>query len=614
MRKLVYLCLLLSLWLGPWPAFATPAPRQHSPATALLPADRFSVSVPGLVTPSEAQILQQAGVQLVRVELLWSQVQPTSSSMYDWTIPDASLAALAAQNLDVLLVVGGNPAWAASAENGPVDQAPIAVYYNFVTVAAQRYGGAPFTVREWEIYNEPDAVQAWGNQAAGYAAVLEQDAQIIKSVAPAAAVVIGGLGYDNFTEQGGPFVRSFFPNLLAAGAGASMDAVNFHHYPSASSSWPSLQALVDSLQATMAAAGVQKPLIWSETGASSDPFWQGSLALQAAYVPKVYAGILRSGIQSASWFPLHDFDDPTYGYFARHGLLALDGTPKPAYTAYQVAAGYLSSTTFLRPQAAGELGGNPTATGSSMRRADGRGLIVAWSDNGAASESWPAGHVQAVTDKYGQPVSYSVGNGQITVPLTDPVYIELDKPARFADVDLDFWGQPFIEALAQAGAVGGYADYTFRPFNNATRGQISKMVVLALGWSIDSSAGQVFSDVPPTSGFYGVVETAYGHGIISGYACGAPGEPCDDQNRPYFRPNNNVTRGQLSKMLTVAKGWAVVPAGSQDFDDVPATHPFYGFIEAAFQHQVVSGYADRTFRPGSNATRAQLAKMIEAAV
>jgi hypothetical protein len=38
-------------------------------------------------------------------------------------------------------------------------------------------------------------------------------------------------------------------------------------------------------------------------------------------------------------------------------------------------------------------------------------------------------------------------------------------------------------------------------------------------------------------------------GIISGYPCGGPGEPCDEQNRPYFRPGDTATRGQISKMV-----------------------------------------------------------------
>ncbi len=54
-----------------------------------------------------------------------------------------------------------------------------------------------------------------------------------------------------------------------------------------------------------------------------------------------------------------------------------------------------------------------------------------------------------------------------------------------------------------------------------------------------------FSDVLPGNPFYASIICM----ACSGYVCGGPGEPCDSQNRPYFRPGNNATRGQASKIL-----------------------------------------------------------------
>ena len=53
----------------------------------------------------------------------------------------------------------------------------------------------------------------------------------------------------------------------------------------------------------------------------------------------------------------------------------------------------------------------------------------------------------------------------------------------------------------------------------------------------------------PNTAFYTFVETAYCHGIISGYSCGGPGEPCDSQNWPYFRQFNDATRGHIAKIV-----------------------------------------------------------------
>ena len=90
----------------------------------------------------------------------------------------------------------------------------------------------------------------------------------------------------------------------------------------------------------------------------------------------------------------------------------------------------------------------------------------------------------------------------------------------------------------------------FRPNANATRGQISKIVSNAAGFT-EPHTGQTFQDVPPGSTFYDFIERLASRGVMSGYVCGSiPSEPCiGPENRPYFRPNNNATRGQTSKIV-----------------------------------------------------------------
>src|SRR5439155_8493125 len=80
----------------------------------------------------------------------------------------------------------------------------------------------------------------------------------------------------------------------------------------------------------------------------------------------------------------------------------------------------------------------------------------------------------------------------------------------------------------------------YRPVNNVTRAQLCKIVVLAEGWPTYTPLMPTFWDVPDTDPFYGYVETAYQHGIISGYSCG---KGCRE-----FRPGNNATRGQICKI------------------------------------------------------------------
>ena len=90
----------------------------------------------------------------------------------------------------------------------------------------------------------------------------------------------------------------------------------------------------------------------------------------------------------------------------------------------------------------------------------------------------------------------------------------------------------------------------FRPFANATRGQLSKIVSNAAGYNeVIPPEQQTFEDVPPGSTFWLYIERLVLHGIIGGYPCGGVGEPCSPGNRPYFRPNNLLTRAQTAKIV-----------------------------------------------------------------
>lgn len=65
--------------------------------------------------------------------------------------------------------------------------------------------------------------------------------------------------------------------------------------------------------------------------------------------------------------------------------------------------------------------------------------------------------------------------------------------------------------------------------------------------------GQCFTDVAHGNTFYNFVNNLYQNDIVSGYACGGAGEPCDSSNRPYYRPGTAVTRGSMSKFVDLAR-------------------------------------------------------------
>jgi hypothetical protein len=131
----------------------------------------------------------------------------------------------------------------------------------------------------------------------------------------------------------------------------------------------------------------------------------------------------------------------------------------------------------------------------------------------------------------------------------------------FADVPP---GHPFfayVETAAAGQVVGGYTcggagepcdggrrPY-FRPYAFVTRAQLTKIIAGAAGWAPIDPAVPSFADVAPGAPFYAFIETAYCRGVLAGYSCGGAGEPCDAQNRPYFRPGADATRGQIAKIV-----------------------------------------------------------------
>ena len=132
---------------------------------------------------------------------------------------------------------------------------------------------------------------------------------------------------------------------------------------------------------------------------------------------------------------------------------------------------------------------------------------------------------------------------------------------NFSDVTQGDWFYEYVNCLYCRGAISGYADGTFRPNSNTTRGQMAKIIVLAYAIDIYIPNTPTFTDVPADHPFYQYIETAVHNGIVSGYADGT------------FRPGNNVTRGQLSKIVVIAAGWTLLNPPTPSFSDVPTRPP-----------------------------------------
>lgn len=199
----------------------------------------------------------------------------------------------------------------------------------------------------------------------------------------------------------------------------------------------------------------------------------------------------------------------------------------------------------------------------------------------------------------GQPDQSTESSIVAGVPLTTPVPCILP----FYDVlESDYYYQA-VKYLYCHSSISGYGDGTFRPETNITRAQICKIVVLALDIPLYTPQKPSFEDVLPDNTFYTYIES-YWYATAGG---------CSDCSAT-FRPYNDTTRGQLAKIIVLAACWPIYTPPVPTFSDVPSTNPFYQYIETAYERGVISGYADATFRPFNNITRGQVSKVIYRAI
>ena len=269
-----------------------------------------------------------------------------------------------------------------------------------------------------------------------------------------------------------------------------------------------------------------------------------------------------------------------------------------------------SFTTTVQPPTA-----TSTATSSSTRTATATAGLATATATGTVA--LPSVTQPATRPPTGTPSATSVPSVTPTAVAT-----ATPCPTRFSDVtDPTAYYYQGVYSLACRGVISGYSDGTYRPFNNTTRGQMTKIVTLAFNLAlVTPSATGTFADVDPSSVFYGLIETAAARGIVSGYTCGGVNsqtgvpEPCDSTRRPYFRPSNFVSRGQLAKIVVLGAGFPLINPPTPTFTDVAPDNVFYPAIETAVCHGIISGYNDHTFRPNNYAFRGQIAKIVYLAV
>lgn len=175
------------------------------------------------------------GAQVVRVSLLWNQIEPVEGH-FNWNRLDSVVTDLRAAGIEPVLTVAGSPPWAnrapASTPNtylyvprpGPAFNVWLQRYSSFLTAAVRRYHRF---VRRWEIWSEPNLAANWGPRPdpGAYRQLYERLRTAILKVDPKAEVAVGGLADLTVARPPDLSGMAFLRGLIRAGTPISNVAV-----------------------------------------------------------------------------------------------------------------------------------------------------------------------------------------------------------------------------------------------------------------------------------------------------------------------------------------------------------------------------------------------------
>jgi hypothetical protein len=386
-----------------------------------------------------------AGVHWVRTSAFrWDKIEPvrTEPPTYHWDeVAEQQLRNAADNGLEVIGIIHFTPDWAQKVPGsycGPIKDEHLDEFAQFLQELVARYSVAPYNVRYWELGNEPDVdpSQVSSNQGYGcwgdesdpyyggryYATMLKKAYPAIKAMDPSARVLIGGLLLDR--PFGGLDTSPYFlEGILLGGGGPYFDVMSFHAYTFYDGSlgrmghaeWLNsptvMPAKVAFLRNVLTQYGYgDKALMNTEAALLCVDPTVDCLETQAVYIPRVYAEALALGLDAQVYFAM--INEPW-----RHtGLLLPDLTPKPAYYAYQTAAGFLSAVYYEGPAS----GYPPGIEGYTFHQYGQIAYVdVIWSADGTAkSVTVPTG--ATAYDHYGGIIA---GSGTIQVDYS-PVYMQ----------------------------------------------------------------------------------------------------------------------------------------------------------------------------------------------
>ncbi|MDO5396880.1 MAG: S-layer homology domain-containing protein [bacterium] len=178
-----------------------------------------------------------------------------------------------------------------------------------------------------------------------------------------------------------------------------------------------------------------------------------------------------------------------------------------------------------------------------------------------------------------------------------------DKKDNSANGTTDKNGQLVLPATEHKLYVVGYEDGTFKPEGNMTRAEaaaiFARNIAERKGENITNSKS-LFTDVDAKLWYNQYISYLEKYDIIEGYDDGT------------FKPDEHITRAEFVTMCSRFYNLfdKTTESKNNKFTDVASSHWAYKFINSATAMDWIKGYADGTFKPDNNITRAEVVSIV----
>ncbi len=159
------------------------------------------------------------------------------------------------------------------------------------------------------------------------------------------------------------------------------------------------------------------------------------------------------------------------------------------------------------------------------------------------------------------------------------------------------WAFEDIQLMFELGWMLGIDQEQFAPDKVVTRAQAATLLVRAMNLSLDYGSTH-FKDIPHTHWAKHYIQTAYKNGLFIG-----------DKNG-YFNPEQPLTREQMAAVINRIMDMDSEPNSNfSPFNDILPSDWSYAAIMNVYEHHILTGYPDSTYKPKRPLKRSEMASL-----